>query len=451
MEQPSSKIPTNRSDTQLMKNSSPVYVLFLAGVAACLSAAPVEARWSLKPRVYAEAQYDDNILLSAENEQDDLITTVAPGLSLAHESPTDEVNLDYQFLHSFFRENSELDYSGHIGRLRAHKDFGRLGFDLAEVFLRSENPVELTGLVTFERPSLRRGERFRYTRNIVAPELRFRFGEGRSVRLYYRNNLLRNQAGDVADQDAHAYGAALAFRINIRNRFDLSYERADRDYGEIVPPQPSRDSEGDIGRIRYTHAFDPRIAVFTEYRYDGRDFERETPGFFDYTTHDPRLGVTYELDDRTRLSASAGYAVREAEEGRDQETFSGRVDLTGQRGRLELEAYGETGFDEDFVSAELLGFYEFWRAGLRATFPLLERLSLEGYFYFERDEFDDMDRRDRILSGRATLSYQLLRWLSVSLHYQRIERSSDVSSEEFEDNRALARVTVEHDFLQEAP
>ncbi|MEW6442919.1 MAG: outer membrane beta-barrel protein [bacterium] len=433
-----------------MKRLATLRLLLLAILTAALLPRSAAARWSITPRLYAEGQYDDNLFLSDDDMTDDFITTVSPGIDLAHQSPTDEVVLDYQYTRSFFQDSPELDYSGHLGHLEARKDFGRLRLALSEAFVRSENPVELTGLVTFERPSIRRGERFRYTRNIVRPELRFRFGEGRSITLRYRNNLLRNDAEDVADQDGNAYGAALSFQINAPNQVEVVYDRFDRNYGGTTPPIASRSHDEDVALFRYTHSLNPRTALLAEYRYDRVAFDRESEGFPDYTVHDPRLGFSHRFTETTFLIVTAGYALRN-ETRNEGESPSGRADLSGSYKRLEVEAYGEGGFDADFVGAELLGFYEFWRAGLHPALQVLEKLWAEGYFYIERDDFEDIDRRDTILSGRASLTCQVLPWLFVSLDYQRIERSSNIDTQEFEDNRYLARITAQKDLFENVP
>jgi hypothetical protein len=319
---------------------------------------------------------------------------------------------------------------------------------LTEAIIRSEEPVELTGLITFERPSFRRGERFPYTRNILQPYAVFRFGEGRFIRFQYRYNLLRNEGEGWADQDMHYFAGIVGYRFTVRHAAELFLQHSNLNYGETIPPRPPRDAYADEARGRYTYSINPRTDVFAEYRYRQRIFDEESRGFFDYKVHDPRAGFSYDILEDLSASASAGYAFRTAED-RDQEgNYSGRFDLTGAYRRLTLDAYGETGMDDDFVSAEVLGFYEFWRTGFRLLYPFLEKLLGEGYFYIERDDFKDIDRADRILSGRASLTYEVLRWLFCSVDYQYLERSSSEFLESFEENRFFGRITVEYDLLE---
>jgi len=282
----------------------------------------------------------------------------------------------------------------------------------------------------------------------VEPEATFRFGENRSIRFGYRNNILRNKREDIADLDENAINALLTFRINIHNGVDVFYEHINLEYQETFPPTPDRDFDGDEIRGRYTYYFDPKTSAFLEYRYYRRNFERESAGFVDYDVNDARLGFSRDLYENISLSASGGYAVNDAETRKKERSFSGRGDLTAQYKQLFVALYGETGFDEDFISAESLGFNEFWRAGFNGRYQLLERLWVAGFFFIERDRFVDLDRRDRLWSTRGSLSYQVLRWLFLSFDYVHNERNSNIPFESYRDNRYLGRLTVQYDIAE---
>lgn len=430
------------------------FSIFLMAIFIILYPSLAQARWSLTPRLYVQEQYDDNIFLRETNEQDDFITTVSPGVDLKYETPTEMIDLDYEFQKSFFSDFSELDFSGHRVRAEARKDFGpRFSASIREFFIRSEEPIEVTGIPVFERPTIERpsiriGKRESYTRNIVQPGLTFRFGETRSIRLRYRNNTLRNKRDDIADREQNATNALLTFPFNIHNTIEVFYEHINQDYDPTTPPQPPRDFDGDEIRGRYTYHFDPITSAFIEYRYYERDFDQETTGFVDYKVHDRRLGFSRDLYENLSVSASVGHVLRDADDRDDEEAFSGRLDFSGQYKRLGADVYGETGFDEDFLTAETLGFNEFSRIGFNGRYQLLERLSAQGFFYFERDRFVDLNRRDKLWNIRARLSYELLRWLFLSFDYEYNKRDSNISDESYIDNRCFFRVTTQYDIAE---
>jgi hypothetical protein len=413
--------------------------------------APVlaHARWSVTPRLYLEEQYDDNIFLTETNEQDDLITTISPGIDLKYQTPTTTLDLDYELRRSLYTDFSELDFTGHHARAEARKEFGpRFSAGISEFFIRSEDPIELTGIPVFERPSIRAGARNRYTRNIIEPEITYRFAENRAIRLQYRNIALRNKAADVADQDQDALNALLTYRLNIHNGLEFFYEYTDQAYDPTIPPESPRSFEGNELRGRYTYYFNPRTSVFLEYRVYNRDFERQAADFVDYKVHDGRTGFSHDLYESVTVSASAGYALRDSSAGDDESTFSGRFDLTGQYKHLTADVYGEIGFDDDFLSAESLGFNEFWRTGFNGRYQFARRLWADGTFYFERDKFIDLNRRDKLWSMRGALNYQILEWLFASLEYWRNERRSNIPFASYNDNRYFGRITVRYDLTE---
>jgi len=404
------------------------------------------AKWSLTPRFYVEGMYDDNIFLTETNEQDDIITTISPGVNLSYEAPTGEINLDYEYRRSFYDDFPELDFSAHRGRAKARKDFALwFGAEVRETFIRAQDPIELTGLEEFERPSIRIGRRNPYIRNIVEPEAIFRFGENRSIRLGYRNNILRNEAEDIPDQDQHAGNMLFTFRFNINNGIEVFYEHINQEYRETFPPTPDQNYDGDEIRGRYTYYFDPRTSVFLEYQFYYRDFDIGT----DYKVHYPNVGFSRELYENVTLSASGGYAIRDAWGLKDEWTFSGRGDLSTRYQRLTLSLYGEAGFDEDFTSAERLGFNELWRAGVAGRYQLLERLWAGGFFFIERKRFVDLDRRDRLWSARGSLNFAVLRWLFLSFEYGHSERDSNIDGESYRDNRYFGRIIAQYDIAQQ--
>ena len=448
---PPTSNPTRRGNKMLRKfDLFHLGLIFLIVVFFIMFPFPVaSAKWSLTPRFYVEGMYDDNIFLTERHEKDDFITTISPGVNLSYEAPTGEINLDYEYRRSFYDDFPELDFSAHRGRAEARKDFAPwFGAEVRETFIRSQDPIELTGLEEFERPSIRIGMRNRYIRNIVEPEATFRFGENRSIRFGYRNNILRNKAIDIADQDENAANALLIFRFNISNGIEVFYEHINQEYQKTVPPSVDEDFDGDEIRGRYTHYFNPRVSAFIEHRYYQRNFDRKSAGVVDYVVHDPSGGIVLEPYENMRLSAQAGYAVRDAEGRKDEGAFSGRGDLSASYKHLTVSLYGESGFDEDYLSAERLGFNEFWRAGFSGRYDLLERLWAEGFFYIGRDRFVDIDRGDSLWSARGSLNYGILRWLFLSFDYEHNVRDSNIPLESFRDNRYFGRITAQYDIAE---
>jgi len=425
-------------------------ILLAAAVLSLLPFTRAEAKWSLTPSVSVEEQYNDNVFLTETGQEESFITIVSPGVQFSYLEEHEEVMLAYTFQETFYHDLAEPDFSGHYANLDAWKDFGpRFGLSIQDVFIRSEDPVELTGIEMFERPYIRMGRRYDpYLRNIVEPRGTFRFGKGRYVRVGYRNHISRNDAADISNKDRNAVNGLLVLRLDVHNRLDLFYERVFQRYDQTDPPQQSRDFDGDDIRVKYAYSLNPKTSIRISYRGRIRNFLEQIPGFADYQTHNPRAGVSHKFGETFEVAAMAGYAVRVVQDEKEDGTFSGRIDLSGTYKRLSVDVYGERGYDEDMLGAEILGFYEFWRAGVKGRLDLLERVWLDGYVYFEDDDFNAMDRRDRLYYARCILNVQVLRWIVLSGDYNFIERDSNVADESFQDNRFVVRVKFLKDLAE---
>ena len=86
--------------------------------------------------------------------------------------------------------------------------------------------------------------------------------------------------------------------------------------------------------------------------------------------------------------------------------------------------------------------------GFNGRYQLLERLWAYGYFYYEEDDFVDLNREDEIWDARAGLNYQLLKWLFLSFDYQYNKRDSDIPFQSYTDNRYFGRITAQYDVAE---
>ena len=68
-----------------------------------------------------------------------------------------------------------------------------LTFSLHEYYLRADDPEIEEMLETNYERSLRRETRSIFNRNIIAPQLEYRFGRENLIRLYYRNTGYRSE------------------------------------------------------------------------------------------------------------------------------------------------------------------------------------------------------------------------------------------------------------------
>ena len=96
------------------------------------------------------------------------------------------------------------------------------------------------------------------------------------------------------------------------------------------------------------------------------------------------------------------------------------------------------------VTAENLGVYEYYEAGLTADYAFTQRLTgdVEGV-YGNRDYLDTLpERTEDILRAGVGLSFQLLRWLSMRAGYTYRMVDSSVDTDDYVENRASLMFTL---------
>ncbi len=408
-----------------------------------------QAGWSLKPRLYTQGQFNDNVFLNDRGPEEDFIKTISPGLDIGYTTPAEEIDLEYEFRHSSFTELPDPDFSAHRGRIEMEKDFGpRIRAGIRNIFIRSEDPIELGSLEMFKRPyfRIRRGLK-PYMRNIVDPYMTVRFGEGQEIRLGYRNHVLRDENINLADRDQNVFNTRLLVRLNSSHSLDLFAQYQEQGYRSTVPEQIPGDFKGYDVRGKYSYFFNQITSMFVSYRCYARDFVRLSGGFTDYAVHDPKLGVECEPYEGVSLTAAVGYSFRDTADQDDREVISARIDLSIEQERVTIDGYGELGFDEDFLSPEILGFYEFWRTGIKGKFQLTEKLLIEEFCYFDWGKYRDIGRIDKLFGAQGVVSYRVLSWLLLSLEYLYLERDSNIPYRSFKNNRMFVRVTFDYELF----
>lgn len=69
----------------------------------------VSAAFKVHPRVELRSEYNDNLFLDAESERGDMVTTLAPGVSLDYDATQLTLGIDYSLLFKNYNKYSEQD------------------------------------------------------------------------------------------------------------------------------------------------------------------------------------------------------------------------------------------------------------------------------------------------------------------------------------------------------
>jgi hypothetical protein len=408
-------------------------VLFLSLVNREANAQSRQFEWST--RLSVSEEYDDNINLRSDDEEDDWITSVTPGLTLSVMMEETEVNLNYDLGFVWYATNNEYDEVRHSVTLDGLKGIPiaeHLTLDLDESFYISEDPVERSEDIT----SVRR-TRDRYYRNTFRGKINYLFGEEDALYAGAHHTLLENDASDVEDSQSYGPIAGINYWFNIHHGFglDYSYTRGDFDVSD--------DYDNNLGSITYTYRFSPKTRADLTYRYDSLDYEGGTE---DYVVHTATVGLSRDFTDQMSGSISGGYYIQDPEESDDEDGFSGTVSLARSSEKSTFTLTGSTGYRVQYFEAENLGFSKFYAASATLGYQLLERLSASLSGFYTRDEYQETvpEREDKTWGGGAAFNWLLLRWLSGSFGYQYRQRDSNNALDEYTDNRVMVTLTAFH-------
>lgn len=397
----------------------------------------------ITPRLSVGTEYTDNVRLTPENAESDYITTVTPGITIEFSGRTAGLALSYDPSHVNYYDDSYEDYWRHAANLQGWWQSGRnTRFELTNAFLRTEDPISEDDLTV-------RRTRNPYTRNTTNISIEQRFGAENVATAAFEHSILENEDPLIEDSQIHVPSIGLTYWLNVRWGLDLSavYTRAEY---RVPEPEFPDDYDNLYGSLRLLHRFTRHTTGFLGYAHTYHKYEYgdETPLLVDYTIHDAFIGFDYDTDETTHLSMSVHYFVRDLE---DVETSSDDASIpvnldfikTFQRGSIGLNVEG--GYDYTTLTAENLGYYEYYGGGLTADYEFTRRITGDVYGLYEWRDYKDvpLGREDDTFRAGCGLSFELLRWLSMRAGYlyRTVESTDDTN--DYKENRVSLLFTIQ--------
>jgi len=392
-------------------------------------------------RVTASEQYDDNINLDKNNKEDDWITAVGPGLTLAILMEKTEVRLDYDVAFVYYARNPDDNTVRHTLTLSGLNNIPiseRMTLDLDESFYVSEEPVEVSKQVNSTRRT-----RDRYYRNTFQGRINYLFGPQNRLFLGFDHDLLINDDPDVEDSKRYGPAAGIIYWLSIRHGLSLDFSYNWGDFEE------STDYEQFRGNAAYMYRFSPLTQARLTYAYDSLSYDADSlaerinvvggtvVARDDYVVHSGSLGLSHEFSLNLSASLSGGYYYQDNERRDDTEGYlgSGSITQAFQKGSFSLNASG--GYRQQYIQAENLGFSEYVLVGASVNYQLTEKLSASLSGSYSRDDYKEAistKRTDERWSGRLNLVYTHFSWLSASISYEYRGLDSTNTAENFTNN-----------------
>lgn len=407
----------------------------------------------LQPYISVEGEYNDNINLTARNRIDDFITTISPGLRFStqprspvtgefRKTPTAEekfgIDLDLRGGFVFYAKEEDNNYTSLNGTLNAwYSPTKYLSLRLRDYLIRSNeirevdySPVAIEGVTLISRTE----RRVVYVRNVFEPSLQYQFGKYNLFSINYRNNIYNIQSRRAKDSVENSINPKISYWFDIRNGISFEYTYTHGDF------EHSPDLDGHSATGRYTYRFNPRTSIFGEYSYLNRDFD---PPSIDYVVHRPAIGLEHAFSPTLSGRGQIGYFRQKPDRGSTIKGIYYDVFLSQKEQRTIYTVSFQGGFTEEYFTAENPGFMRTHRLIGTVSHRLLEKITLGGRASYERIKYSG-NEKDRIWGVSMNGSYQILRWIGLSLEISHRENHSNISDRDYSEYRGIFRITASY-------
>lgn len=398
----------------------------------CAQAFAVESH--LKPRLTLKGEYTDNLFRTSDNEEEDYISSISPGVTFSIRGATAGLTLTYDPAYVQYKEHSYRDLWRHYATLSGDWLITRrTRFDLRHALTISDDPADDQGTSTVT------GFVNRYIRNSGNVSVTNQFGKSDTAALGFNYNLLQNEQ-DTAE-DSQQLNPYLDLRWwFIENRYGLSLY-TDYTKGDF---ERSDDFDSYSGNLRLLKRFTRNLDIFLQYAYMQTEYEGVTEN---YNVHYPAVGFNYIEGENTEITMAFGYGIRDREFSEDDEgpIITGKIRTAWpyQRGQISFDAY--SGYTQDTFASDNLGFYIYSGADIRAIYRFLRNLSGDVFGTYRYSKYLDTEPNieEHLPSTGAGLSYQALLWLKFRLEYAHWNHISNDDTREYRENRVTLSAIFE--------
>ena len=427
-----------------------------------------------QPYVGVQEEYTNNVNLVPKGKEDAFITTVFAGLKYSTlpkseitgepvKAPTAEgekygVDLNAQAGFVYYSGGKADNYLSLNGTLNTWYTLAnRLTFRVNDYLMRSDESreplysgalspvyesgtfVDLTGQYL---PGTQR-QRNIWLRNVFSPSVAYQFSKGGIISLNYMNNVYNNQSSLSEDSVGNYINPKLIYWFDIRNGVTLEYAYALGSFDR------SPDFTGNLGHGQYTHRFNRRTAVFGDYLFVRTNYD---PPGNDYYVNAPSVGINHLFSPTLSGKVQVGYFWQSPERGKGYSGPLGDVTLTQKGEKTTSTLIVRGGYQQDYFTANNLGFIQYYTGVGTVTYRLLEKMTgtLGGSVEWNKwkntgvDVLSNPNQRNTIWSVNGIVSYQVLKWLNLSLNVQYTENQSNIGANDYTEFRGLVKVEAKY-------
>ena len=403
-----------------MKTKKILYVLFLTLTVWLLSISIALAGFHITPSISIREEYNDNIYLTPDNEEDAFITTIIPALNLAYEAKVFTLSLDYSLHFKFYSNDSDLNETSLSRVQRVHldsmvypyrdvifihitDDYRRVPIDTRENYATDNELTNMTDSNTF---TLNPYIIYPITNTIQA---RFDY--------IYENIWYKDSSGDDTENHTFSLGISKEFTSRLKGSVIYSYMIHNPDLTEDY------DRQSIEGKVEYLAS--AKLTLQGGYGHT----------WFDYDISDDvdenfwSTGFDYKLSEA--LTLGLNYSVEFVESVREGTYKSKTVE-----GSLSYNKFVSSRLTASYSKDEYLDSDREDRSNAFAidlSFPITDRLTntlSASYGYYK---FLPEDRKDHRYSARIAFEYEM-KITTLSFGYTYNKNNSTMDTYDYDNN-----------------
>jgi len=339
----------------------------------------------IKPRLGAEAEWNDNIYLERDDKDSDFITRIKPGISLEYPFAFHRIKLGYDANLEYYGEHSELDAVNYTtgGEVLLRSDFFSLS---PEIYYASQ----------FRRPQEEVGERDR--RMVTRPSISLEKELEKitaGIDYTYEQKFFKQDKDQ--DRKFHRLKLSASWKFSPNLQLGAGYERTWKRF----PENPDRDGDDDLIEV----------------------------------------GLSGRLPGELTGGLGLGYAMIRGVESEDKFIFKGSISRPLPLGPFTSVALElATGCGESVVYA---GPYTFYRGRFKLNQAFSEKLTGSIPFTFTLNDYSaattgSVSSKEKIIETGLNISYNFRSWLSFQsayLYSQSWTRQGGEDHERYRENR----------------
>ena len=434
--------------------------VYQIGVLLCGILCPALAlsqSYEITPSITVGERYDDNIDLDHENEEDDFITAISPGIVLRY-APSRDTDFNFEYRPTFEIFASETNNNNVAHRLSLDWTTAlsrRVELSISDEFRITEEVEDRIREVTDEDGTRSESdtEREQTIRNVAEASLRFQLAPRSSIEMLFNNLIEDVEDPDEVDEIRYRLGAEFAYLTNVQRGNRALFGFTTDIFTFSANGEGSADDEDDFivhtASVGYEHHLSPTLTA------TGRVGYSFTTGLDDDDGQDSGIVGGFDVVKQLRAGrASFGYLHSVSSGGGDGgQVLSDRIvgELTTNLSPKITAGLGTTAVRLDFQNERNQDDDRwFFTIRPRLTYQVLRTLRLSTSYIFSKtffDESDEPDRTDHRVRVEARLFLRTA--LSVGLGYDYRTRSfesvDDIMNsredDEFTRNQVFLNVT----------